>query len=126
MVKEIYSIGGFYFYSAKEVAEFKLQEQEYWEEVKNLPLKKRGLKVDTYQDFLDYLDSLKQQPDICLAYRFDNARWYGYCTTVWVNGLEVIGIFGYLDSNNIEEHSLFNVIAQSKWAGMKVRQNLCK
>ena len=126
MVKEIYSIGGFYFYSAKEVAEFKTQEQEYWEEVKNLPLKKSGIKVETYQDFIDYLDSLEKQPDICLAYRFDNARWYGYTTTVWVNGLEVRGIFGYLESNNIEDHLVFEMVSLSKWKGMKVRRNCCR
>ena len=126
MVKEIYSIGGFYFYSAKEVAEFKTQESEYWEEVKHLPLKKRGLKVDTYQDFVDYLDSLQKMPDICLAYSFDNARWYGYHTTVWLNGLEIRGIFGYHDSNNIEDHLVFEMVAMSKWHGMKIRQNNCR
>ena len=114
------------FYSAKEVAEFKLQETEYWEQVKHLPLKKVGLQVENLVDFLDYLDSLEKQPDICLTYRFDNARWYGYTTTVWVNHLEIRGIFGYLDSNNIEEHELFNIVAMSKWAGMKVRQNRCR
>ena len=126
MVKEIYSIGGFYFYSAKEVAEFKTQEPEYWEEVKHLPLKKRGIQVETYQDFVDYIDSLQKMPDICLAYSFDNARWYGYTTTVWVNGLEVRGIFGYHDSNDIKDHLVFEMVSMSKWHGMKVRQNNCR
>lgn len=126
MVKEIYSIGGFNFYSAKEVAEFKTQETEYWEQVKNLPLKKRGIKVDTYQDFVDYIDSLQKMPDICLAYTFDSARWYGYHTTVWINGLEVRGIFGYLESNNIDEHLVFEMVSLSKWRGMKIRQNNCR
>ena len=126
MVKEIYSIGGFYFYSAKEVADFKTQESEYWEQVKHLPLKKRGIQVDTYQDFVDYLDSLEKEPDICLAYSFDNARWYGYYTTVWVNGLEVRGIFGYLESNNIKDHLVFEMVAMSKWHGMEIRQNNCQ
>ena len=114
------------FYSAKEVAEFKTQEQEYWEEVKHLPLKKRGLVIENYPEFVDYLDSLEKEPDICLAYRFDNARWYGYYTTVYINGLEIRGIFGYHDSNNISEHFLFEMVSQSKWAGMKIRQNYCR
>lgn len=126
MVKEIYSIGGFYFHSAKEVADFKTQESEYWEQVKHLPLKKRGLLIETYQDFVDYLDGLEKEPDICLAYSFDNARWYGYTTTVWVNGLEVWGIFGYLESNDIKDHLVFEITAMSKWSTMKVRQNNCR
>lgn len=119
MVKEIYSLGGF---SAKELADFKVQEQEYWEHVYNLPLKKVGLQVDSYQDFLDYLDSLKQEPDICLAYRADNVRGYGYTTTVWCNGLEVRGIFGYHESEDIKDHLVFEIISQSKWSGMEIRQ----
>ena len=126
MVKEIYSIGGFYFYSAKEVAEFKTQETEYWEQVKHLPLKKRGISMESYQDFLDYLDSLEKEPDICLAYSFDNARGHGYYTTVWCNGLEIRGIFGYLDSDDIKEHLLFEMVALSKWKEMKIRQNYCR
>lgn len=126
MVKEIYTLGGFYFYSAKEVAEFKINFPEFWEKVSHLPLKKSGLLVETYQDFVDYLDSLQKQPDICLAYSFDNARWYGYTTTVWVNGLEVRGIFGYLESNDIEDHLVFEMVAMSKWHGMKIRQNNCR
>ena len=122
MVKEIYSLGGFCFYSAKELAEFKIQEPEYWEQVSNLPLKKTGLKVDSYQDFLDYLNSLKQEPDICLAYLVDNVRWYGYITTVWCNGLEVLGIFGHHDSEDIKDHLVFEIISQSKWSGMEIRQ----
>ena len=126
MVKEIYSIGGFYFYSAREVAEFKLQEPEYWQEVKNLPLKKRGLLIETYQDFVNYLDGLEKEPDICLDYRLDNERWYGYTTTVCCNGLEIRGIFGYLESNNIKDHLVFDMVAMSKWHGMEIRQNNCR
>ena len=126
MVKDIYSIGGFLFYSAKEVAEFKEQEPEYWEEVKHLPLKKMGIKLDTYQDFVDYLDSLAKQPDICLAYSFDNARWYGYYTTLWVNGLEIRGIFGYHDSDNISDHLVFEILSLTKWSDIKIRQNYCR
>ena len=126
MVKEIYSIGGFMFYSAKEIAEFKTQECEYWEQVKHLPLRKSGISLETYQDFLDYIDSLEKMPDICLEYSFDNASWYGYHTTVWVNGLEIRGIFGYHDSNDIKDHLVFEMVSQSKWSTMKVRQNLCR
>ena len=126
MVKEIYSIGGFMFYSAKELAEFKTREKEYWEEVKHLPLKKSGLQVKSYQDFVDYLDSLEKEPDICLSYKFDNVRWYGYCTTVWCNGLEIRGIFGYHDSDTIKDHIVFEIVGLSKWAGMKIRQNCCR
>lgn len=126
MVNEIYSIGGFMFYSAKELAEFKVQECEYWEQVKHLPLKKSGLQVTTYQDVVDYLDSLQKMPDICLAYRFDNARWYGYYTTVWIDGLEVRGVFGYHDSNDISQHLLFEIISMTKWAGMEIRQKCCR
>ena len=125
MVKEIYSIGGFYFYSAREVAEFKTQFPDEWEAVKDRPLKLSGLSMD-YDDFLDYLDSLEKMPDICLAYRADNARGYGFYTTLWIDGLDVSGIFGYLDSNNLEEHLLFEMIAMSKWTGMKIRQNCCR
>ena len=123
MVKEIYSIGGFYFYSAKELAEFKTREEE-WNKVKNRPLKKRGLLVDTYQDFVDYLDSLQKMPDICLAY--SQSGGYGYSTTVWCNGLEVRGIFGYHESDNIDDHLVYEIISLSKWAGMKIRQNNCR
>ena len=126
MVKEIYSIGGFMFYSAKEVAEFKIQEEEYYNEVKHLPLKKSGLLIETYQDFVDYLDSLQQKPDICLAYKADNARGYGYYTTLWCNNLEIRGIFGYHESDNIKDHMVFDVVAMSKWHGMEVRQNYCR
>ena len=126
MVKEIYSIGGFYFYSAKEVADFKTQESEYWEQVKHLPLKKRGIQVETYQDFLDYLDSLEKEPDMCLAYRPDTARGHGYYTAVWVNGLEVRGIFGYHDSDIISNHLVFEMLSLTKWSEMKIRQNYCR
>ena len=126
MVKDIYSIGGFLFYSATEVAEFKTQEPEYWEEVKHLPLKKVGMKVETYQDFLDYLDSLEKEPDICLAYRADNARGHGFYTTLWINGLEIRGIFGYHDSDNLKDHLVFEIVAMSKWQNMKIRENYCR
>ena len=126
MVKEIYSLGGFYFYSAKEVAEFKTQEQEYWEEVKHLPLKKRGLLMETYQEFVDYLDSLDNMPDICLAYHFDNARGYGLYTTLWCNDLEIVGIFRYLESNHLKDHLVFEMVSLSKWKGMKIRTNMCR
>ena len=126
MVKEIYSLGGFYFYSAKELAEFKIQFPSDWEAVKDLPLKKRGLDIETYQEFVDYLDSLQKKPDICLAYRADNARNYGYYTTVWCNGLEINGIFGYHDSNNLKDHLVFEMMSLSKWKETKIRQNYCR
>ena len=126
MVKEIYSCGCFNFNSANDLAEFKINYPSDWEVVKNKPLRKSMLRMDTYQDFVDYLDSLAKQPDICLAYRFDNARWYGYTTTVWCNGLEIRGIFGYLDSDDIKDHLVFEMIALTKWAGMKIRTNLCR
>ena len=126
MVKEIYSLGGYYFYSAKELAEWKLQFPDEWEIIKDKPLKKRGLSMK-YNDFVDYLDSLQNTPDICLAYRADNARGHGYFTTVWINGLEIRGIFGYLDSDDLEEHYLFEMIAMSKkWNGLKIRTNYCR
>ena len=126
MVKEIYSLGGYNFYSAKELAEFKINYPSDWEVVKNSPLKLRGLCLTDYDDFVDYLDSLQTMPDICLAYRADNARGYGYYTTLWVNGLEIRGIFGYHESNNIDDHLVYEMVALSKWAGMKIRQNYCR
>ena len=126
MVKELYTLGGFCFYSAKELANFKIDFPEEWEQVKHLPLKKSGLQVTTYQDVVDYLDSLQKMPDICLAYKFDNARWYGYYTTVWINGLEVRGVFGYHESNDISQHLLFEIISMTKWAGMEIRQKCCR
>ena len=126
MVKEIYSLAGFNFYSAKELAEFKTQFPSEWELVKNSPLKLRGLKVDNYQDFVDYIDSLGKMPDICLAYRADNARGHGYYTTLWLNGLEIRGVFGYHESDNIEDNFVFEMVAMSKWHGMKIRQNYCR
>ena len=127
MVKEIYSIGGFFFYSAKELAEFKFNTNysSDWEIVKDKPLRLSGLCMQ-YDDFVDYLDSLQTQPDICLAYRADNARGYGYYTTLWVNGLQIHGIFGYHESDDINDHLVFEMVSQSKWAGMKVRQNYCR
>ena len=126
MVKEIYSCGCFSFDSAKDLADFKNNFPNEWEVVKTKPLKLSMLSMDSYNDFVDYLDSLEKMPDICLAYSFDNARWYGYHTTVWLNGLEIRGIFGYHDSNNIEEHLLFEMVDMSKWHGMKIRQNYCR
>ena len=125
MVKEIYSLGGFMFYSAEALAEFKLNFSDEWETVKDRPLRLSGLSM-RYDDFVDYLDSLQKMPDICLAYRADNARGYGYYTTVWCNGLEVRGIFGYLESNNIKDHLVFEMVAMSKWHGMEIRQNYCR
>ena len=126
MVKEIYTLGGYNFYSAKELAEFKINFPEYWEEVKTRPLKKSGLQVESLQDFVDYIDSLKKRPDICLAYRADNARGHGYYTTLWCNGIEIRGIFGYHDNDNIKNHLVFDIIAMSKWAGMEIRTNRCR
>ena len=126
MVKEIYSLAGYNFYSAKELAEFKTQFPSEWELVKNSPLKLSGLKVDDLQDFPDYLDSLEKMPDICLAYRADNARGHGYYTTLWCNGLEIRGIFGYHESDNIDNHLVYEMVALSKWKGLKIRQNYCR
>ena len=127
MVKEIYSIGGGYrFNSAKELAEFKTQFPFLWELMKDSPLRLSGLAMFIYQDFVDYLDSLQNQPDICLAYRPDRARGYGYYTTVWCNGLEVRGIFGYLESEDIKDHLVFEMLSLSKWKETKIRQNYCR
>ena len=126
MVKEIYSIGGYNFTSAKDLAEFKNSFPCEWEVVSNKPLRKSMLNMDTYNDFVDYLDSLQKMPDICLAYRADNARGYGYYTTVWCNGLEIRGIFGYLESEDIKDHLVYEMMALSKWKGMKIRQNYCR
>ena len=122
MVKEIYSIGGFNFYSAKEVAEFKFTSE--WEIIKDKPLKLSGLSLD-YDDFVDYLDSLQTMPDICLAYKADRARGHGYYTALWINGLEIHGIFGYHESD-LKDHLIFEMVNLSKWAGMKIRQNYCR
>ena len=126
MVKELYSCGCFTFDSAKELAEFKTNYPSDWEEVKNKPLRKSMIAVDNYNDFVDYIDSLQTMPDICLAYQADNARGHGYYTTVWCNGLEIRGIFGYLESNNIKDHLVFEMMSLSKWKGMKIRQNYCR
>lgn len=125
IVKELYSLGGFTFDSAKELAEFKNYSSE-WDSVKSSPLSLSGISVETYQDFLDYVDSLRNMPDICLAYRADNARGYGYYTTVWCNSIEVRGIFGYLESEDIKDHLVFETISLSKWKGMKIRTKLCR
>ncbi len=126
MVKEIYSCGGYMFNSANELAEFKIQFPDEWEAVKDRPLRKSMLRMDNYQDFVDYIDSLQSMPDICLAYRYDNARGYGYYTTVWCNSLEIRGIFGYHDSDNIKDHLVFEMLSLSKWKEMKIRTNLCR
>ena len=127
MVKEIYSLGGYRFNSAKELAEFKIQFPVSWESMKDMPLKLRGLSMG-YDDFSDYLDSLKNMPDICLAYKPDNARGHGLYTTLWINHIEVRGIFGYYESDNIYEllDEVEQFVSQSKWAGMKIRTNLCR
>ena len=126
MVKELYSCGCFTFESAKDLADFKINYPNEWDSVKRFPLRKSTLKVDDLQDFLDYIDSLGKMPDICLAYRHDNARNYGYYTTVWCNGLEIRGIFGYLESEDLEDHLVFEMVAMSKWRNMKVRRNCCQ
>ena len=125
MVKEIYSIGGYNFYSAKELAEFKVNCPNEWESVKDMPLRLSGISMP-YCHFVGYLDSLQTQPDICLAYRPDRARGYGYYTTVWVNGIEIRGIFVYLESKNLKEHVLFEMVSLSKWKGMEIRTNYCR
>ena len=126
MVNTIYSCGCFSFDSAKDLADFKTNFPNEWEVVKTKALKLSMLSMDSYQDFVDYIDSLDKMPDICLAYRHDNARNYGYYTTVWCNGLEIRGIFGYLESNNIKDHLVFEMVAMSKWHGMEIRQNNCR
>ena len=126
MVNKIYSCGCFNFNSANDLAEFKNNFPNEWEVVKRKPLKVSMLAMDSFQDFVDYIDSLQNQPDICLAYRADNARGYGYYTTVWINGLEVRGIFGYLDSYDIKDHLVFEMISLTKWSFMKIRQNYCR
>ena len=126
MVKEIYSLGGYIFYSAKELADFKINYPNEWDSIKNIPLKKSGIQMDELQDFVDYIDSLQDMPDICLAYRADNARGHGYYTTVWCNNLEIRGIFGYLESDDIREHLLFEMISLTKWKETKIRQNYCR
>ena len=126
MINEIYALGGFRFYSAKEVADFKKDFPNEWEEVKSMPLKKVGLSMESLQDFLDYIDSLEKEPDICLAYQADNARGHGYYTTVWCNSLEIRGIFGYHDSDIISNHLVFEMMSLSKWKETKIRQNYCR
>ena len=128
MVKEIYSCGCFNFSSAKDLADFKINFPSDWEVVKNKPLRKSMIRMDFYQDFVDYLYSLQSMPDICLAYCPDNARGHGYYTTLWCNKLEIRGIFGYLDSDNIYElvDEIDQFISLTKWKGMKIRQNYCR
>jgi len=127
MVNKIYSCGGFNFTSAKDLADFKIQFPDEWETVKDSPLKLSGISM-SYDDFSDYLNSLKNMPDICLAYRQDRARGHGLYTTLWVDGLEIRGIFGYYESDNIYElvDEIDEFISQSKWVGMKIRQNYCR
>ena len=123
MVKEVYSLGEYCFYSAKELAKFKIRFPYSWESVKDKPLKLSGLFMAYDDDLPDYLDSLEDQPDICLAYQPDDYHGYGFYTTLWINGLRVRGIFSYYESNSI--HKLVDLIDQfiskSKWAGMKIR-----
>ena len=126
MVKELYSCGCFTFESAKDLADFKINYPNEWDSVKHCTLRKSALSIETYQDFVDYLDSLDKMPDICLTYKFDNVRWYGFNTTVWCNGLEIRGIFGYHESSTIEDHLVFEIVGLSKWAGMEIRQKLCR
>ena len=127
MIKKIYSLGGYRFYSVQELAEFKTNFPEEWDAVKDSPLRLSGVCMD-YDDFADYLNSLQNKPDICLAYRADNARGHGLYTTLWVDKLEVRGIFGYYDSDDIYElvDEVDQFISQSKWAGMKIRTNFCR
>ena len=122
MVKEIYSLGGFRFYSAEELAEFKLNFPDEWEKVQNEPLKKSGIMLKSSQDFLDYLNSLNHCPDICIDYTAGFGMCEGYPTTVWCDDLEVLGIFSYQESLTLAEHWVFKIVAQSKWSGMKLSQ----
>ena len=92
MIKEIYSLGRYLFYSAEELAEFKLNFPNNWEEVQNMPLKKAGIILKSHQDFLDYLNSLNHCPDICIDYSPDGHMWEDYPTTVWCDDIEVCGI----------------------------------
>ena len=126
MVKEIYSCGCYIFESAKDLVEFKTLYPNNWDIIKDKALKLSILEMDDFQDFVDYLDSLRNMPDICLAYRADNARGHGYYTTVWCNNLEIRGIFGYHESDDISDHILHEIISLTKWAGMKIRQNNCR
>ena len=126
MVKELYSVGCFTFESAKDLADFKINYPTEWHKVSRFPLRKSTLKVDDLQDFVDYIDSLQTLPDICLAYQSDRARGHGYYTTVWCNGLEIRGIFGYLTSDDISDHLVFEMITLSTWKGLEVRQNKCR
>ena len=121
MVKEVYSLGEYCFYSAKSLAEFKTRFPYSWESVKDKPLKLSGVFL-TYDDFPDYLDSLENQPNICLTYNFDDYHGYGFYTTLWCNGLRVHGIFSYYE-NSIYEllDEIDQFISKSKWAGMKIR-----
>ena len=127
MVNKIYSLGGYNFHSAKDLADWKLNFPSDWEGVKNIPLRLSGISMQ-YDDFVDYLNSLQNMPDICLAYRADRARGHGLYTSLWINGLEIRGIFGYHDSDNVYKLVDFidQLINQSKWAGMKIRRNYCR
>ena len=128
MVNKIYSLNGYKFYSAKDLAEFKLNFPSDWEVVKDSPLKQSGLSMEYYNDFVDYLDSLQNMPDICLAYRPDRARGHGHYTSIWIDNLEIRGIFGYHDSDNVFElvDEIDQFINQSKWTGLKIRMNYCR
>ena len=121
MVKELYSCGGYTFNSAKDFAEFKTEFSEYWEDVKDSPLKKTGIMLESCQDFLDYLNSLNHCPDICIDYIADEYMEEFYHTTVWCDNIEVCGFFA-CQPINLEEHWVFEIISQSKWSGMKIIQ----
>ena len=128
MVNTIYSCGGYRFESAKDLADFKIQFPDEWKLVKDSPLKLSGLYVSSYDELIDYLNSLQDMPDIYLAYQVDRARGYGFYTRLWVNGLEVNGIFGYYESNSILEmvDEVDQFVSQSKWNGLKIRTKLCR
>ena len=128
MVNKIYSLGGYNFHSAKELAEFKSNFPSDWEVVKDSPLHLSGLSMEEYQDFVDYLDNLPYMPDICLAYKVDRARGHGLYTSIWINALEIRGIFGYHNSDNVNGlvDEIDQLINQSKWAALKIRRHYCR
>ncbi len=122
MVKDLYSLDGYIFYSANDLAEFKLNFTDAWEQVKDKPLKKCGIVLKSHQDFLDYLNSLNHCPDIWIDYSAHGIMCEGYPTTVWCDNLEVRGIFQYQESLYLEDHWVFKIVSQSKWSGMKIWQ----
>ena len=118
MVKEIYSLGRYIFYSAEQLAEFKLNFPDEWEKVQNEPL----IMIESSQEFLDYLNSLNHCPDILIDYSPDGHMWEGYPTTVWCDDIEVCGIYSCQDSLTLADHWVFKIVSQSKWSGMKIWQ----